>query len=115
MLSISKQVVRIALMVMLFQFVCPAFMSIVVQQIPTSKEITFSVQHTSIVAPMLLKEKDEQENEEFLVISNSAPLLDFTSHTINLIASHDNKSAAITEVHSTIQPLPFTMFCTLQI
>jgi len=115
MLRISKQIVRIALLVMLFQFVCPAFISIVVQQIPTSKEVTFSVQHTSIVAPMLLKEKDEQEKEEFLFVSDSALLLDFTSHSINLTASHNNKSAGVTEVHSTLHPPLLTMFCTLQI
>jgi len=116
MLRTSKQLVRIALFVMLFQFVCPAFISIVVQQIPTTKETAFSTQHTSIVAPMLLKEKDEKESaEEFLSVCNSTTLLDFTSHGSNLTAAHDNKHADISERDTLILPPLFTMHCALLI
>jgi hypothetical protein len=102
-------------MVMLFQFVCPAFLSIVVQEIPTSRETCFSVQHTSIIAPMLLKEKDEQEGSEVLVETKFAPLLDLSRHSSNLTASHKNKYARFHTQDALEQPPLFTMFCSFLI
>lgn len=115
MLKLSKHIVRVALLVMLFQFVCPAFLSIVVQQIPTDKETSFSVQHTSIIAPMLLKEKDEQEGSEVLVDTKFAPLLDLSRHSSNLTASHKNKYSDFDEGDGLTQPPLFTMFCSFLI
>lgn len=115
MTGISKQIVRIALLVMLFQFVCPAFLPIVTQRDAVSKETTVSVQHTSIVIPMLLKEKDEKENAEFSSDSDAAPLLDLSSHSLNLTAAHDNKHAEVYEEHGVTHPPLFRMFCTLLI
>lgn len=115
MLKLSRHIVRMAIVVMLFQFVCPAFISIVVQQIPSSRETCFSVQHTSIVAPMLLKEKDEQESSEFVVETNCAPLLDLLSHSSNLTATHQDKYSESREEHPLAQPPLFTMFCSFLI
>ena len=62
MIAVTRQIVRLALFVMLFQFICPAFLPIVTQRDAVSKETSVSQQHTSIVIPLLLKEKDEKEN-----------------------------------------------------
>ncbi|MEO5977692.1 MAG: hypothetical protein ABIS36_14395 [Chryseolinea sp.] len=114
MLTISRQLVRIALFVMVFQVVCPAFIDFDAQQIPTSGEISFSESHGSYLAPMLLKEKDENENEnsEFLGVTNSAtPLLDFSSHSLNLLATHDNIRSVFAAEGATVQTPRFAMFC----
>jgi hypothetical protein len=115
MIGISKQIVRIALLVMLFQFVCPAFLPIVTQQDTVSKDMTIRVQHTSIVVPLLLKEKDEKENAESASESDVAPLLDLSSHSFNLTAAHDNKHAEVYEEHGIAHPPLFRMFCTFLI
>ena len=114
MLQISRQLVRIALFVTVFQVVCPAFISVLVQQVPTSRETTFSALHASIVAPMLLKEKDENETEssEFLGVNNSATaLLDLSSHSLNLTAAHDNIRSEFSDDDANVQPPLFTLFC----
>jgi len=115
MIGVSKQIVRIALLVMLFQFVCPAFLPIVSQRDAVSKETTISEQHTSIVAPLLLKEKDEKENAEFTSDSAATPLLDLLTHSINLTAAHDNKQASVYDEHGMPRPPIFRMLCTLVI
>ena len=115
MTGVSKQIVRIALLVMLFQFVCPAFLPIVTQRDAVSKETTIGVQHTSIVIPLLLKEKDEKETAEFTSDSDATPLLDLLTHSINLTAAHDHEHAAVYEEHSTTRPPLFRLLCTLLI
>jgi hypothetical protein len=91
MVRISKQIMRLALLLMLFQFFAPAFLPLVVQQVPNTKITSIHVQHSALVAPLLLKEKDEKEHDDFASISNLAPLLDLTAHSINLTASHKGK------------------------
>lgn len=115
MFRTSKQIVRIALVMMLFQFLSPAFVPLVVQEIPTDKAIAYSVQHSSIVVPMLLKEKDEKEDGEFFSVSNSTPLLDLTSHSFNLTASHESKYSISSDKHKFPQPPLSTLYCTFLI
>lgn len=115
MINVTKQIVRTALFVMLFQFICPAFLPIVTQRDSISKETSVSTQHTSIVVPLLLKEKDEKENAEFTSDSDAAPLLDLSSHGSNLTAAHDNKHAAVYEEHGIARPPLIRMLCTLLI
>lgn len=115
MAHISKQIVRIALLVLLFQFVCPAFLPIVTQQETVSKETTISKMHTSIVVPLLLKEKDEKEDTESLSDSGAAALLDFSSHGNNLTAVHDNKQSEVLQEHCLTRLPLFKIFCTLLI
>jgi hypothetical protein len=115
MIGVSRQIVRIALFVMLFQFICPAFLPIVSQRGAVSKETTVSQQHTSIVAPLLLKEKDEKENAEFTSNADPAPLLDLSSHSINLTAAHDIKHAEVYEEHGITRPPLFQLLCTFMI
>jgi len=104
-----------ALLLMLFQFLSPAFIPLIVQATPTNKAITYNVQHSSIVAPMLLKEKDEKEDCDFLPVSDSTPLLDLTSHSSNLTASHKEKYSISFECHTFLQPPLSTLYCTFLI
>lgn len=115
MLRISRYMVRMALVVMLFQFLSPAFIPLVVQEIPTERATAYHAQHSSIVAPTFLKEKDEKEDSELFTLHGSAAILDLTSHSFNLVASHNNKYSKFAEDKSIIQPPRFALFCTLLI
>jgi hypothetical protein len=116
MVRISKQIMKVALLLMLFQFFAPAFLPLVVQQVPHSKTTSIDVQHSSIVAPLLLKEKDEREHDGFASISNLAPLLDLTAHSINLSASHQEKPNYFHhDLWYDLAPALFTRLCTFLI
>jgi len=115
MLRTSKYMVRMAIVLMLFQFLSPAFIPLVVQEIPTERPTAFHAQHSSIVAPMFLKEKDEKEDSEFSTITESAPILDLSRHSFNLAVSHSNKYSKSTEDVAFNQPPRFARFCSLLI
>lgn len=104
-----------AIVLMLFQFLSPAFIPLVVQEIPTERDTAFHVQHSSIVAPTFLKEKDEKEDSEIFTINESAPILDFSSHSFNLAVSHDNKYSKFAVDVALIEPPRLELFCTLLI
>ena len=53
---------------------CSCLFPLVVQQVPHAKTTSIHVPHTSVVAPLLLKEKDEKEHDNFASISDLAPL-----------------------------------------
>lgn len=114
MLRTARFIVRIAIALMLFQFLSPAFIPLIVQEIPTKRETAFHAQHSSIVAPTFLKEKDEKEDSEFSTTNERTPILDFTSHSFNLTASHNNNSD-LTEELAFTQPPRLELFCTLLI
>lgn len=111
----SKQLVRIAILLMLFQSVAPAFIPVVAQEIPNNKTATLHVQHNSIVAPLFLKENEEKENSEFLSVSQPAPLLDLNTHSHNLTASHSNKYSDSVFCNRYPQPSRHTLFCSFLI
>lgn len=115
MFRISRQIVRLGLILMVFQFLAPAFMPVVVQEMPSDKVIAFHAQHSSVIAPMLLKEKDEKEHEEFFTITSSTPLLDLTSHSFNLAASHASKQLIVQDDSGLPQEPLFALFCTFLI
>ena len=115
MLRTSKYMVRMAIALMLFQFLSPAFIPLVVQEIPTERATAFHAQHSSIVAPMFLKEKDEKEDSELSTITESAPILDFSSHSFNLTVSHSKKYSKFAEELSFSPPPRSALFCTLLI
>ena len=111
----SKYMIRMALVVMLFQFLSPAFIPLVVQEIPTEKATAFHAQHSSIVAPTFLKEKDEKEDGDIYAPNQQAAILDFTSHSFNLTVCHSSKYAKFAEERAIVQPPRFALFCTLLI
>jgi len=116
MVKTSKQIMRVALLLMLFQFFAPTFLPIVAQEVANGRETTIHVQHNSIPTPILLKEKDEKELEENSFTSSHIPLLDLTIHSLNLEASHSGK---VNYFHSEIlynsHPQLFTFHCTFVI
>jgi hypothetical protein len=114
MLRTSKYMVRMAIALMLFQFLSPAFIPLVVQEIPTERPTAFHAQHSSIVAPMFLKEKDEKEDSEFSTINEPAAILDFATHSLNLTVAHSKFSKTANE-GAFNQPQRFALFCTLLI
>lgn len=105
-----------ALLLMLFQFLSPAFLPLSLQQAPTSQKTTsYSVQHNLIVIPTFLKEKDEKETGEFSPVSESTPILDLSSHSLHLLATHEGKFSALPEQHS-FPPSPLiTLYCSFLI
>lgn len=111
MFRTSRQIVRIALVLMLLQAVIPAFIPAVAEAVPNNTP-TIHVQHSSIAAPLFLQENEEKETSEFFSISDSAPiLLDLYTHSRNLIASHTVRFATISQKNSASQACLLSLFC----
>ncbi len=107
---------KIALVLMLFQFLSPAFFSIAVQGGFNHEKLVYHVAHNSIVAPQLLKENDEKEHEEFSSASGLTQLLDLTVHSSNLTAFHKGKYTYFSDEHRyDSRPALFTINCTFLI
>ena len=116
MVRISKQIMRVALLLMLFQFFAPSFLPLIVQEISHKHEATLHVQHSSIVAPLLLKEKDEKNHEEHLTVTNVAAILDLTVHSLNLKATHKgNQKYLHQDLRYNLLPALFTRLHTFLI
>jgi len=107
--------IRLAIALMLFQFLSPAFIPLVVQEIPTDKPVSFYEQHGSIVSLTFLKEKEEKDENKVSTINAPAPILDFASHSFNLIASHSNRYSNSAREVAFDQSQRLTLFCTLLI
>jgi len=91
-------------------------MPLVAHETPGDKATAFHTNHNSIVAPTLLKEQDEKEHSDFSPSSSPAPLLDLTSHSFNLVASHKNKYSQFTEDDQRFSEPPLAvLFCTFLI
>lgn len=85
---------RIVLVLTVFQFIAPAFLSVVSQGAEPGKETScYHADHSSILVPLLLKEKEENEetvSDNFATI-DLVPLIDFTDHSFALAELHENK------------------------
>ena len=116
MVRISRYIMKIVLVIMLFQFFAPSFLPSVVQQFSPSRTTSIHAPHSSIVAPQLLKEKDEKSEKQFTSVSNLAAILDFTAHSSNLTATHKGK---VNYFHHDqlfdLQPALFACLCTFLI
>ena len=113
MVKMSKLIMRIVLILMLFQFFAPSFFPMVPQAARNTGETSYHMQHNSLVAPLLLKEKDEKELEENSYTSNQTPILDFTVHSSNLRATHSCKSNYVSsDVLYDSHPSLLTSYCT---
>jgi hypothetical protein len=84
---------RIVLVLMLFQFIAPAFITVVAQGSEPNKEIScYHSPHSSITAPLFLKEKDETEDSKADIFSmDLIPLIDFRDHSFVLMELHETK------------------------
>lgn len=87
----SRQVMRTALLLMLFHFFAPLSLTNVTPDVTLSKETIYQVQHNSIATPVLLKEKDEKKFDTNTTYNAQIPLLDLAIHELNLRARHSTK------------------------
>jgi hypothetical protein len=116
MRRISQRIMVVALMLVLFQFFGPAFLPQLPQESRQANTSYLRIQHSSIIAPLLLKEKDERELEEVVSIPTLSAVLDLTVHGFNLTASHTGKNTYFSDDQLyDPQPALFTRYCTFLI
>ena len=108
----ARYISGLVLFIMVFQFFAPSFLP-VVREIFNAKTKCFQAAHSSIVAPILLKEKDEKEHEESSSVSNSIAILDFLDHSINLTATHGSTEVYLkNDYWYNPQPAIHSRYCT---
>ena len=90
--SIPRQILKLAVILVLIQFFSPCFLPSTVYEISDASSQSIHIQHNSVTVPFLLKEKDEKEHDEFSSESNLSTLLDLNIHSFNLTASHTTKN-----------------------
>jgi hypothetical protein len=84
----SRQLMRIATLLILFPFFAPFSLSQLVPDSTRSKETVYQVQYNVLETPDLLKEKDEKKLNANPTANAQVRLLDLTLHGINLQATH---------------------------
>jgi hypothetical protein len=87
----SRQLMRIALLLILFPFFAPFSLPQVVPDLTHSKETVLQIKQSALETPVLLKEKDEKKLDANTCSNADVPLLDLTLHGINLQATHGIK------------------------
>jgi len=104
---------RIVLVLLVFQFFSPAFLPVAAAlgSDNEQKPVTIHTEHSSIVLPLILKEKDENEHEEAITTFALTPLIDFTDHSLALTESHELKYNPALGQHYNHQPPLFSLFC----
>jgi hypothetical protein len=95
MTGLRNTIMRFVLVLMMFQFIAPAFMYIVCQSDESQKgALTYHTENSTIVFPQFLKEKEETE-EESTRFSDAhfdfIPLIDFTDQSFVLTELHETK------------------------
>ena len=95
MTGTTKHVMRMVLLALLFQFICPVFLTTTVQGSPSSEHQqdadNIHVHHNSIILPLLLKEKDETEVETLDFSVSFVALIDFSRQSSLLSEFHKTK------------------------
>lgn len=115
MARVTRQIVRIALLMMLFQFSAPAFLLISSQRASVSNDTTISEQHSSLIIPTILKGNDEEEGVEKSTDSDLTMVMDLSNHVTNLTAAHDLRLSELYAQHGIDHPPVFEFFCRLLI
>jgi len=84
---------RLVLIALAIQFSSPVFYSVITTGSPLDHEGKASVHanHSSIIAPQLIKEKDETETESLELGISLVTLIDFSDHSSVLRAWHSFK------------------------
>jgi len=85
-------IMRFVLVLLLFQFIAPAFPSVDAQDSVPDREtcVYHKLQH-SIIIPVLLKEKEETESRSDDSFTGVIPLIDFSDHSYVLAEFHTSK------------------------
>jgi hypothetical protein len=119
MTGISRQLMRIVLLALLFQFLSPAFFTVITQSsggvVEDHHSVVLHAHHSSIVIPQLLKEKDETEEfkADVLDLVDFFPIIDFTDHSFVLAQLHESKFNPFTfSDHIDRHPPLFTLYRT---
>jgi len=90
--EVRVHIMRFILVLLLFQFIAPAFTIVNAQgAVPDRKTCDYHQLHHSIVIPLLLKEKEETESRGDDHIADPVPLIDFTHHSYVLAEFHGLK------------------------
>jgi hypothetical protein len=94
MTGLRNTIMRFVLVLMMFQFIAPAFLNVIGQGDESQKgTLSYHTENSVIVFPLFLKEKEETEEESSRIDDahfDLIPLIDFT-----------NQSFALTELHET--------------
>ena len=93
MKKIATAFMRIALLALVFQTVCPLFLSVIAgnNEFQSHGKVTLHAQDHSVNAPTLLKEKDESETEDYEFVVKFIALIDFSDLSSILSQSHNSK------------------------
>ncbi|WP_333820195.1 hypothetical protein [Ohtaekwangia sp.] len=92
MAGLSRQLMRLVLVALLFQFLSPAFFTVMEDHDQQSNGCATAIHahYNTLAIPQLLKEKDETEfkTDDILDIAGFIPLLDFSAHSFVLAQLH---------------------------
>ena len=93
-------IMRFIVVLLLFQFMAPAFTLVNTQGIGPNREACIWRQKChSLIIPVLLKEKEETESRGDDSFADCAPLIDFSAHTCVLAAFHTARSTPFIHHH----------------
>jgi hypothetical protein len=109
---ISKTLIRIVLLLLIVQFVTPAFANVGTEDSPTHEKNSYKAQHDSgIIVSVLLKENSEEKSEgEGDEKHITLALIDFSFHTTALKQSHAIISPRVSDERLIPAPL-FKLNC----
>jgi hypothetical protein len=92
MIKTRIHIMRVVLVLTLFQFFTPVFFTVSAQDADPNKEIGgYHPTHNSIVIPVLLKEKEETESRVDDADTDFIPLIDFSDHSFVLAEHHASR------------------------
>jgi len=91
--GIQIKVMRFVLLLLVIQFFSPVFLTVITPGSSTveSNQPKLHAHHCSIIAPLLLKEKDESESKICDTSVEFVALIDFKDHSSVLTALHTTK------------------------
>jgi hypothetical protein len=112
----TTHIMRIIFFLLVFQFISPAFLPVAqgFDSEQDKKPLCLKTEHSSILLPLLLKEKEENEHEESVIsFSLNQLIIDFTDHSLALTELHASKYEPIHfGIRYDHQPPLFTLNCT---
>jgi len=89
---VRNHIMRIVLVLLVFQFTAPAFLSVSAQGTEPSQETCgYHPLHNSLVIPILLKEKEETESRCDDSFTDFVALIDFSDHSCVLAEFHASR------------------------
>ena len=114
MAQYAIQLMRIVLLLLLVQLIAPGFISVSEQGIDSGERhaTTIDTEHNTISIIILLKEKEETENEKSSEDYFLTQLIDFSDHSSSLTRFHQEKYNLISSTWHEYQPPLFTLYCT---